>query len=319
MGREASDLWARWLRHSRHGGDPEERRRVHEALAPVRDRILENARIATGETVLDAGTGEGLVGFGALPLVGAEGRVIFSDVSEELLEQCRSLAEELGVLPRCSFVRVAAEDLWEVPSSSVDAVTVRSVLIYVREKRKALAEFHRVLRSGGRLSVFEPINRFEFPGSGSIFFGYDVAEVADLARKVAEAYRGDDSPEQHPMLDFDERDLLRLAHDVGFEEVHVELNVDMIPPASGVGRTWGSILHFAPNPQAPTLEEAIRDALDTEEAARFRDHLRRQVEGTTAAVRCAVAYLWAVKRPATEPEATSSRRPRPGMERNGRR
>lgn len=53
-----------------------------------------------------------------------------------------------------SFVRVAAEDL----STIADAVvTTRSVLIYVDDKAAAFRAFHRVLKAGGRLSIFEPI------------------------------------------------------------------------------------------------------------------------------------------------------------------
>ena len=63
MTSEASDIWSRWLTHGRHGGDPEQRRRVLEALGPVRDRVLENARISAGDTLLDVGTGEGLLAF----------------------------------------------------------------------------------------------------------------------------------------------------------------------------------------------------------------------------------------------------------------
>ena len=40
-----------------------------------------------GETLLDVGTGDGLIGVAALDLVGASGTVIFSDVSEALLER----------------------------------------------------------------------------------------------------------------------------------------------------------------------------------------------------------------------------------------
>lgn len=49
----------------------------------------------------------------------------------------------------------------EVDDGSVDVVAIRSVLIYVEDKRRAFHELHRVLRRGGRLSLFEPINRFD--------------------------------------------------------------------------------------------------------------------------------------------------------------
>ncbi|WP_348240817.1 methyltransferase domain-containing protein, partial [Salmonella enterica] len=52
-----------------------------------------------------------------------------------------------------------AETLEGIADSSVDVVTTRSVLIYVDDKAAAFAAFHRVLKPGGRVSLFEPINR----------------------------------------------------------------------------------------------------------------------------------------------------------------
>jgi arsenite methyltransferase len=152
-----SDAWADWLRTRRTGGDPEYERRMLEELATVRDKVLDNAALASGETVLDVGCGNGLIAFGALDR-GAD--VVFSDVSRPLLDDCRRLAVDVGIVDRCRFVEAAATDLDGIEDESIDVVTTRSVLIYVKDKERAFAELSRVLRPGGRISLFEPINSF---------------------------------------------------------------------------------------------------------------------------------------------------------------
>ncbi len=64
-----------WILNRRHGGDPEERKAHLETLAPVRERVLENASIHEGDIVLDMGAGDGLIAFGALERVGSHGKV----------------------------------------------------------------------------------------------------------------------------------------------------------------------------------------------------------------------------------------------------
>jgi ubiquinone/menaquinone biosynthesis C-methylase UbiE len=176
------------LLHRRHGGDPDEAQATLEWLLPVRDRILESAGIQEGDVVVDVGTGDGLIAFAALNRVGMGGKVIFSDISEDLLEHCRDLADALGVLGRCDFLRAPASDLSGLDDASVDVVTTRSVLIYVRDKRRAFSEFFRVLKPGGRLSIFEPINRFMFPEPDGQLWGYDLTPVSELAAKVRAVY-----------------------------------------------------------------------------------------------------------------------------------
>jgi len=88
-GAAAKDRWAAWLAERRHGGDPDWLRRTLEFLAPVRDRVGHNAGLAPGASVLDVGCGEGLITFAALDAVGPTGKVIFSDISVDLLERCR--------------------------------------------------------------------------------------------------------------------------------------------------------------------------------------------------------------------------------------
>lgn len=265
-------------------------------LRPVRDRVLRNAGLSGGETLLDVGAGDGLIAFGALELVGEGGRVIFSDISQDLLDHSRSLAWEMRVLDRCEFVRAPADDLATIEDASVDAVTTRSVLIYVRDKGRAFGEFHRVLKPGGRLSIFEPINSFAYPEPSHLFGGYDVTPVAHLADRVKAIYAEHQPPDESPMLDFDERDLLALAEGGGFAEVHLSYEAGISPGRPGDGAPgWETMLRSAPNPLAPTLEEAMAAALTPPEAERFASHLRPLVDRAERTSRDAVAYLRAVK------------------------
>jgi arsenite methyltransferase len=202
------------------------------------------------------------------------------------------LAERLGVLHRCRFVKAPADDLSPVADGTVDVVTTRSVLAYVGPKREAFAEFARVLRPGGRISLYEPINRLICSEPSHLFSGYDVSPVEELATRVGAAYERRQSPIDDPMFNFDERDLLAFADRAGFSERHLELHVDM---ARSAPLEWDAYANTSPNPRAPTLREAMAESLSSEEEQRFTAHLRPLVERGDGTSAVAIAYLWATK------------------------
>ena len=283
----ATDPWAAWLLERRHGGDETRLGEMLHGVSKFRDRVVDNARIEDGDVLLDVGCGDGLIGFGALERVGAAGRVIFSDISQQLLDTCREIA---AGDPRCSFL-LASADALPLDDASVDVVTTRSVLIYLRDKRRAFEEAFRVLRPGGRLSIFEPINSYCFPEPDDRFAFYDVTAVLDLATKV-KAYR-ERVARDDTLIDFDERDLIAWAEQVGFAEVHLELRIDLEPTAPVAN--WDARENSSGNPLAPTLREAMEGALAPDELERFRAHLRAEAEAGRGLERSAVAYLWARK------------------------
>ncbi|MBI3244737.1 MAG: methyltransferase domain-containing protein [Chloroflexi bacterium] len=292
MTESTQDHWARWLLHRRHNDDPERMKKVLKFLYPVRDKVLSNAKLNDGETLLDVGSGDGLIAFGALEKV-RDSQVIFSDISQDLLDHIEALAREMGVLDRCRFLRASADDLSAIPNSSVDAVTTRSVLIYVASKQQSFNEFYRALKPGGRLSIFEPINRFGWPPPPGWFSSYDVTPVADIAAKVQAVNLRLQPPDSDPMLDFDERDMLRFTEKAGFKSIEIELQAKIA--FGGESHSWEKFLQFVGNPKIPSTAEAMAEALTPEEAERFTAHLRPLVEAGQSVERTALMYLWAVK------------------------
>lgn len=294
MTAEFTDRWARWLLRDRFGGDETALVRTMEYLEPIRDRVLVGADMRPGAVLADVGCGDGLIGFGALSL-SADNRVVFADISDELLERCRQIASDLGVSDRCRFVRTAAETLEGIDVASVDGVMTRSVLIYVDDKAAAFDAFLRVLKPGGRVSLFEPINRRYTALNQDNLFGYEASTVFDLAAKVRAVFESA-APPDGPMMGFDETDLLRLAENAGFSDITVtlELTSTAQPPFAGV--SWSELMKISPNPNAPTFGEAIRQALSSEQAAHLEAHLRPLVENRTGGrYRSANAYLTALK------------------------
>jgi ubiquinone/menaquinone biosynthesis C-methylase UbiE len=296
MAEAALDRWAAWILERRFGGDAEQAERALHELGRVRERVLGGAEIKEGDVVLDVGAGDGLIAFGALPLVAESGKVILADVSQDLLDVSRGLASELDEGDRCEFVLARAEDLTPLADESVDVVTTRSVVIYVKEKQRAFDEFHRVLKPGGRLSIFEPINSFSSPEPEGRFCGFDVGPVAELAEKVKSAERriADDAT----LVDFDERNLMTFAERAGFRivELTYEARVEHdARPRWLADVSWDTFLRIAPNPLAPTFGELVDRALRPEEAKRFFGHLKPLYEKGKGTGRNAVAYLRAEK------------------------
>jgi len=259
-------------------------------LTERRDAVLDRAGPLEGKTLLDVGCGEGLVGFGALDR--GVGTVVFSDVSEPLLAVCRDAADEIGLADRCRYVRASADDLTPITSESVDVVTTRSVLIYVSDKRRAFEEFCRVLRSGGRISLYEPINRFAAPEERGRFCGYDLHSIAPIVARLEALFDELQPPGSDPMLDFDERDLVELCSAAGFLPVDLELHVEIHPHEP---KTWDAFVNAAGNPRIPTLAEAMDHVLDADEREQLTAVLRPLVENGLGVWRMAHASLWATK------------------------
>jgi SAM-dependent methyltransferase len=116
-----------------------------------RMRTLEALQLKAGEFVLDVGCGTGLLARDMATLVGAVGRVIGVDISQDML----TLAEQrCADLPQVHLKQSKAEEIPE-GDSSFDAAVCVQVLLYVPDVPAALSEMYRVLKPGARIVVVE--------------------------------------------------------------------------------------------------------------------------------------------------------------------
>ena len=111
--------------------------------------LLRAARLTAGQRVLDIATGTGIAAEAALGGVGPTGSVIATDVSPEMVDEARRRLE------KSANATVTVEDGQSLsfPEKSFDTVLCSFGLMFMPDPARALAEFHRVLRPGGRAAV----------------------------------------------------------------------------------------------------------------------------------------------------------------------
>ena len=289
------DIWSKWLLESRFGNRQNAQAEIAQ-LKALRDKVLDNAELIGHETLLDVGAGDGLIAFGALERMGESGRVILADISEPLLEEARSIAERMGVLNRCQLVNASAEDLSAFPDESIDVVTTRSVLIYVKDKLRALREFYRVLKRGGRISLFETVSlpalrraEEKWPGVGmNVYSSSALAPISDLVNSFVS---GLDFSATRSMSNTDHIGYLHLCEDAGFKTASVELHLAMRRRSADLQ----SSLNQSLNPHFPTPAEHMDRMFTPQERERFIAHLEKLMRTDEGISRVSTVFISAFK------------------------
>ena len=114
-------------------------------------QLVKHAALPPNARILDVATGRGAVLFPALEAVGNHGFVMGIDFAEGMAKATAREAARRG-LANVEIRQMDAEQL-DLPDSSFDAVVCGFALFYFPQLEKALAEFYRVLKPGGRIAV----------------------------------------------------------------------------------------------------------------------------------------------------------------------
>ncbi|MEQ9258684.1 MAG: class I SAM-dependent methyltransferase [Roseovarius sp.] len=144
--RDQAEYWAsapgeKWVKHQE---------KLDALLAPVLARLLEEARLAPGERVLDIGCGTGASTLAAAEQVGRQGAVLGADISPPMLTRAKARAEAAGI-GQASFLEADVQAHPFEPAS-FDATISRFGVMFFADPVAAFANVATALREGGRVA-----------------------------------------------------------------------------------------------------------------------------------------------------------------------
>jgi SAM-dependent methyltransferase len=114
-------------------------------------QMLDLAQIQLDQRVLDVAAGAGEPAVSAAERVGPNGHVLATDISEGIVELALQVARERGLMQ--VETRAMDGEKLDLPDASFDAVLCRLGLMYMPHPVRALGEWRRVLKTGGRVAV----------------------------------------------------------------------------------------------------------------------------------------------------------------------
>jgi ubiquinone/menaquinone biosynthesis C-methylase UbiE len=177
-------------------------------LGPWAPLLVDAARVALGQRVLDVACGTGVVTRAAAKRVGSLGRVVGVDLNPGIIAVARSLPASVGA--PIEWLEQSALDL-RLEDASFDAVLCQQGLQFFPNKAVALKEMRRVLDRDGRLAL----SVWNSTGLYNNAVGNALARL--VSSEVADRFN---ASRQSPPA----KDLQSLAIEAGFSAVEVRVS-----------------------------------------------------------------------------------------------
>lgn len=281
--------WTQWLKQNRFAGQtPEMVEQTTKWLEAVRDVILVYAEIQPYETVLDIGTGTGLLAFKALELQNCEGKVIFSDMFQDCLDDCKKILDELGITQGYELLKCPVEHI-SLPESTVHKALMRSVLVHVVNKQPAINEVYRILKPGGKFCAFEPIIRSN-TRYWEILNPYNIEKYEDFKRVENEIMENPlDS-----LCNFDEKTLKTNLEIAGFSIPEVKLQEVrsnyVVQP--NMVKEW---FVNPPSPNQPSTKERYLKYFDEATVDKYMQDVEQFLTGREISLKTNAVFINATK------------------------
>ncbi len=163
------------------------------------DEIMQRLAIRPGEVVADVGAGSGYFTVPVARAVGADGRVIATDIRQEMLDYVANRLTEEGI-SNVELVKVEPDDPG-LPAGGVDLVLMVDVMHYVKDRVPYGRKLRSALSPDGRLVVidfrYDPdaVREFAPPPEQQVPRETLDREMAEAGLVVAASY--DFLPEQY--------------------------------------------------------------------------------------------------------------------------
>jgi ubiquinone/menaquinone biosynthesis C-methylase UbiE len=198
------------------------------------ERLVEVAQLQSKAHVLDVGTGRGAVLFPTARCLSQDGRVIGIDLSEVMVRETVAEIARFGFM-NAEVCVMDAENL-RFPDASFDHVFCGFSIMFFPDLKRALGEYHRVLKPGGRFiaSTFAN-NHFGFPRMPDWFN----TQLAKLPPQIIEAVLS--QVQKLSGFVFEKPVIKAMMREAGFGDVHfVEEDAEFV--CINEEEVWSSFL-----------------------------------------------------------------------------